>query len=80
MKNTYNNEPLRSARLAGALNRPGIEIIRYGLVIVTPVQDRFFEISKWKGAGMEPAANLFRLGMSVSAYGSIRVPRVASTS
>jgi len=34
MKNTYTNEPSRSAALAGALNRPGIEIIRYGLVIV----------------------------------------------
>ena len=29
---------------------------------------------------MEPAVNFFRLGMSVSAYGSIRVPRVGSTS
>jgi hypothetical protein len=34
MKNTYTNEPSRSAALAGALNRPGIEILRYGLVIV----------------------------------------------
>src|SRR5258708_20656280 len=34
MKNTYTNEPSRSASLAGALNRPGIEILRYGLVIV----------------------------------------------
>ena len=33
MKNTYTNEPSRSAALAGALNRPGIEILRYGLVI-----------------------------------------------
>ena len=32
MKNTYTNEFSRSAALAGALNRPGIEIIRYGLV------------------------------------------------
>ena len=41
MKNTYTNEPSRSAALAGALNRPGIEILRYGLVIalryVTPL-------------------------------------------
>jgi hypothetical protein len=35
MKNTYTNEPSRSAALAGALNRPGIEILRYGLVIVS---------------------------------------------
>src|SRR4029077_6296925 len=34
MKNTDPNEPSRSAALAGALNRPGIEILRYGLVIV----------------------------------------------
>src|ERR1700739_4398021 len=34
MKNTYTNESARSAVLAGALNRPGIEILRYGLVIV----------------------------------------------
>ena len=34
MKNTYTNEPSRSAALAGALNRPGIEILRYSLVIV----------------------------------------------
>jgi reactive chlorine resistance protein C len=34
MKNTYTNEPSRSAALAGALNRPGIEILRNGLVIV----------------------------------------------
>ena len=34
MKNAYTNEPSRSAALAGALNRPGIEILRYGLVIV----------------------------------------------
>ena len=34
MKNTYTNEPSRSAALAAALNRPGIEILRYGLVIV----------------------------------------------
>jgi hypothetical protein len=34
MKNTYSNEPSRSAALAAALNRPGIEILRYGLVIV----------------------------------------------
>ena len=34
MKNTYTNEPSRSAALAGALNRPGIEILRYGLVLV----------------------------------------------
>ena len=34
MKNTYTNEFSRSAALVGALNRPGIEIIRYGLVIV----------------------------------------------
>src|SRR5258708_30618818 len=34
MKNSYTNEPSRSAALAGALNRPGIEILRYGLVIV----------------------------------------------
>jgi hypothetical protein len=47
---------------------------------LTPVQDRFFENRKWKGAGMESAVNFFHLGMSVSAYGSIRVPRVGSTS
>ena len=29
-------------------------------------------------AGMEPAINFFRFGMSVAAYGSIRVPRVGS--
>ena len=34
MKNTYTNEPSRSAALARALHRPGIEILRYGLVIV----------------------------------------------
>ena len=34
MKNTYANEPWRSAALARALHRPGIEILRYGLVIV----------------------------------------------
>ena len=34
MKNTYANERKRPAALAGALNRPGIEILRYGLVIV----------------------------------------------
>ena len=34
MKNTYTNEPSRSAALAGALNRPGSEILRYGLVLV----------------------------------------------
>ena len=34
MKNTYTNQPPRFAALARALNRPGIEILRYGLVIV----------------------------------------------
>jgi len=29
---------------------------------------------------MEPAVKFYHLGMSVSAYGSIRVPRVGSTS
>jgi hypothetical protein len=47
---------------------------------LAPVQDRDFEIIQWTGAGMESAVNFFPLGMSVSAYGSIRVPRVGSTS
>ena len=34
MKNTYTNEPSRSAAPAETLNRPGIEILRYGLVLV----------------------------------------------
>src|ERR1700740_3634947 len=34
MKDTYTDEPSRSAALAGALNRAGIETLRYGLVIV----------------------------------------------
>jgi hypothetical protein len=50
------------------------------LGLFTLVRDRFFEIRKWKGADMESAVNFFHLGMSVSAYRSIRVPRVGSTS
>ena len=46
----------------------------------TPVQDRFSNSEKWKGASMEPAVSFVHLGTSVLAYWSIRVPRVGSTS
>ena len=41
-----------------------------GRAQATPLVRRF---------GMESAVKFFHLGMSVSAYGSIRVPRVGST-
>ena len=33
---------------------------------------RYGQVLPWKGAGVEPPVNFFHLGMSVSAYGSIR--------
>ena len=46
----------------------------------TPVQDRFFKIKKMERRRYGASRYFFHLGMSVSAYGSIRVPRVGSTS
>ena len=53
MKNTYTNEPSRSAALAGALNRPGIEILRYGLVIVL-LWVGAMKFTSYEAAGIAP--------------------------
>src|SRR5215469_13979202 len=53
MENTYTNQPPRFAALARALNRPGIGILRYGLVIVL-LWIGAMKFTSYEAAGIAP--------------------------
>src|SRR5260221_4184259 len=53
MKNTYTNEPSRSAAIAGVLNAPGIECLPKGIVIVL-LRIGGMKFTSYEAAGIAP--------------------------